>query len=49
MPTPSAELAATYFPGTPVLRALAGDETLLSIARARELIGYEPKASWRHI
>jgi nucleoside-diphosphate-sugar epimerase len=47
MAQPSAELVAEVFPGVPVRRALAGHETVLSIDRARRVIGFEPLHSWR--
>ncbi|GAA2717017.1 NAD-dependent epimerase/dehydratase family protein [Actinoplanes palleronii] len=43
----SAELAAEYFPDVPVTRELSGHETLLSIDKARRLLGFEPWHSWR--
>jgi nucleoside-diphosphate-sugar epimerase len=47
MRTPSAELAASAFPGVEVRRALEGTETLLSIEKARRVLGYAPTHSWR--
>lgn len=47
MSTPSAELAARVFPDVAVTRELSGVETLLSIDKARRLLGFEPKYSWR--
>jgi nucleoside-diphosphate-sugar epimerase len=47
MSTPSAELAAGVFPGVAVTRPLAGVETLLSIDKARRLLGFDPAFSWR--
>ena len=47
MDIPSAELAALAFAGVPLRRPLDGDETLVSIRAARELIGYRPRFSWR--
>ncbi|WP_246002451.1 NAD-dependent epimerase/dehydratase family protein [Allorhizocola rhizosphaerae] len=47
MTTPSAELAAQVFPGVPVTRELSGTETMLSIDKARRLLGYEPRHTWR--
>jgi UDP-glucose 4-epimerase len=44
----SAELAAEVFPDVPVTRALGRHETLLSIEKARRLLGYEPTHSWRN-
>jgi nucleoside-diphosphate-sugar epimerase len=47
MNRPNAELMAEVFPDVP-LRAGTGDfETLLSINRARERLGYAPAYSWR--
>ncbi|MCJ9728615.1 NAD(P)-dependent oxidoreductase [Bradyrhizobium sp. PRIMUS42] len=46
-PTPSAELAAKYFAGVPFKRAVSGNETLLSIDKARRMLGYAPSHSWR--
>jgi nucleoside-diphosphate-sugar epimerase len=43
----SAELAAAVYPGVPVTRELGEHETLLSIDKARRLLGYEPEHSWR--
>lgn len=49
MRTPSAELAASEFPGVEVVRELTGSETLLSIEKARRVLGYEPQYSWRSV
>jgi nucleoside-diphosphate-sugar epimerase len=46
MERPSAELLAEVFPGVPLRSELSGRETLLSIRRARELIGYVPAHTW---
>ncbi len=43
----SAELAAAEFPGVRLHRPLQGRETLLSIDKARRMLGYEPQHSWR--
>jgi nucleoside-diphosphate-sugar epimerase len=43
----SAALAAEVFPGVPVTRELAGTETLMSIDKARRVLGYEPEHTWR--
>ena len=43
----SAELAAEVFPGVPVTKALGEHETLLSIDKARRVLGYAPQHSWR--
>jgi nucleoside-diphosphate-sugar epimerase len=47
MRTPSAELAALAFPGVEVTRDVPANETLLSIDKARRVLGYEPQHSWR--
>jgi nucleoside-diphosphate-sugar epimerase len=44
---PSAELAAEYFPNVQLKRPVSGNETLLSIDKARRLLGYAPAHSWR--
>jgi nucleoside-diphosphate-sugar epimerase len=46
MTRPSSELMAEVFPTVPLRRALSGRETLLSIDRARRLLGYEPAHRW---
>lgn len=43
----SASLAADVYPGVPVLRELGEHETMLSIDKARRLLGYRPQHSWR--
>jgi nucleoside-diphosphate-sugar epimerase len=43
----SASLAAEVFPGVPVTKELGEHETLLSIDKARRVLGYEPEFSWR--
>ena len=43
----SASLAAEAFPSTRVTRELGEHETLLSIDKARRLLGFEPEHSWR--
>ena len=43
----SVDLVAEVFPGVEVRRALGDHETLLSIEKARRLLGYEPQHSWR--
>ena len=46
MTRPSAELMAEVFPSVPRRRAMEGRETLLSIDRARRVLGYEPTHRW---
>ncbi|BCY11318.1 NAD(P)-dependent oxidoreductase [Actinoplanes sp. L3-i22] len=43
----TADLAAEYFPEVPVTRELGDHETLLSIDKARRLLGYDPQHTWR--
>jgi nucleoside-diphosphate-sugar epimerase len=44
----NAELVAEVFPGVPLKRDdLDDNETLLSIDKARRLLGYDPQHSWR--
>jgi nucleoside-diphosphate-sugar epimerase len=47
MSRPNAELIAECYPGVPVQKELGPNETLLSIEKARRLLGYEPQHSWR--
>jgi nucleoside-diphosphate-sugar epimerase len=46
MTRPSADLMAEVFPTVPLRRQVTGRETLLSIDRARRLLGYQPKHRW---
>jgi nucleoside-diphosphate-sugar epimerase len=43
----STALAAEYFPNVPFTREVTGNETLLSIEKARRMLGYEPAHSWQ--
>ena len=43
----SASLAAEVFPGVPVTKELGEHETMLSIDKARRLLGFEPEHTWR--
>ncbi len=47
MTRPSAELLAEVFPGVPLRGELSGSTTLLSIDRAKQLLGFVPQHSWR--
>jgi nucleoside-diphosphate-sugar epimerase len=47
MSRPNAELMAEIFPGVPIKDGVGANETLLSIAKARRILGYEPRHSWR--
>lgn len=41
------ELVAEVFPGVPVRGDISGNGTLLSIQKARRVLGFEPQHSWR--
>jgi nucleoside-diphosphate-sugar epimerase len=43
----STDLAAEVYPGVPVTKELGEHETMLSIDKARRVLGYEPQFSWR--
>ncbi|MFJ4209914.1 NAD-dependent epimerase/dehydratase family protein [Paenarthrobacter sp. NPDC089675] len=45
----SDELAAEVFPGVEVVKELAHHETMLSIDKARRLLGFDPEHSWRDV
>ena len=47
MSRPNAELIAEVFPDVPVRAEVGPNETLLSIDKARRLLGFEPRHSWR--
>ncbi|HWU46936.1 MAG TPA: NAD(P)-dependent oxidoreductase [Humibacter sp.] len=44
---PNAELVAAVFPEVPVARDLGEHDTMLSIDRARRVLGFDPQHSWR--
>jgi nucleoside-diphosphate-sugar epimerase len=47
MRTPSRELMAAAFPGVPIDPKLGPFDTLLSIDKARRILGYAPQHTWR--
>lgn len=47
MSRPNDELVAEVFPGVPLKRELGVNDTLLSIDKARRILGYAPEHSWR--
>lgn len=47
MSRPNAELVGEVFPGVEVRGDLGEHDTMLSIGKARRLLGYEPRHSWR--
>ena len=48
MSRPSSELAAEVFPNVKVVKELGEHETMLSIDKAKRLLGYAPEHSWRN-
>jgi UDP-glucose 4-epimerase len=49
MRRPSRELMAEVFPDVPVADGVRGNDTLLSIDKARRVLGYAPEFSWREL
>ncbi len=47
MTTPSAELLAAVYPDVPIRGAVEGHTTLLSVDKARAVLGYQPEHTWR--
>ncbi len=47
MNRPTRDFLAEVFPGVPLTREIGEFGTLLAIDRAKQLIGYEPRYSWR--
>jgi UDP-glucose 4-epimerase len=47
MNRPSPELMAEVYPSVPYTPTAGEFDTLLSIDKARRLLGYEPQWSWR--
>ena len=43
------ELIDACYPGCRLLPGTGPHESLISIAKARELIGYDPKWTWRKV
>lgn len=48
MNRPSRELMTTVFPDVPLRGEIGEFETLLSITKARQMLGYHPEYSWRY-
>jgi hypothetical protein len=46
-PAPQAHLLKEVFPSVPHKRSFGPHETLLAIEKARKILGYNPKYSWR--
>ena len=48
MSRPNKDLVAEFYPSVPFRKEVGANETLLSIERARRVLGYEPQHSWRN-
>jgi nucleoside-diphosphate-sugar epimerase len=46
---PSRELMAEVFPDVELADSVSGNDTLLDISHAREVLGYDPRFSWRDL
>ena len=49
MRRPSRELMSEVYPGVPVADGVDGNDTLLDISHARDVLGYAPTFSWRDL
>ncbi len=49
MRRPSRELMAEVYPDVPLADSVQGNDTLLDIAKARRVLGYDPRFSWRDL
>ena len=47
MNIPTAELAARFFPGVPLTRAMGENEALFSNRKIREVLGFREEHDWR--
>ncbi|PLR85825.1 NAD-dependent epimerase/dehydratase family protein [Bacillus sp. V33-4] len=49
MPDLSQDLVNRFFPNVPLKRDIQGHETLMAIDKARQILGYEPRYTWRTV
>ncbi len=49
MPDLSQDLVSRFFPNVTLKRTVQGNETLMAINKARKILGYEPKYTWRSV
>jgi UDP-glucose 4-epimerase len=49
MSRPNSELVARVFPDVGLREGVGANETLLSIDKARRVLGYDPQHSWRRL
>ena len=47
MTTPSEDLMRQVYPDVPLRRPVPGTDSLISIDKARAVLGYEPEVTWR--
>lgn len=47
MTSSHAELVERFYPGVPSKKQIGDNETLLSIDKAKSVLGYQPEHSWR--
>ncbi|PLR95293.1 NAD-dependent epimerase/dehydratase family protein [Bacillus sp. T33-2] len=48
-PEPSQDLVNRFFPKVPLKRPVEGHETLMAIDKAKKILGYEPRYTWRNV
>jgi nucleoside-diphosphate-sugar epimerase len=48
MSRPNKDLVAKFYPNVPFKKEVGPHDTLLSIDKARRVLGYDPQHSWRH-
>ncbi|MBM7691453.1 nucleoside-diphosphate-sugar epimerase [Peribacillus deserti] len=49
MPDLSQDLVKKYFPDVTLKKDVKGHETLMSIDKAKDVLGYEPRYTWRNV
>lgn len=49
MPDLSQDLVKRFFPNVSLKREVQGHETLMAIDKAKDILGYEPRYSWRSV
>ena len=47
VPTP--DLVSEFYPETDILQSLSGHEAIIDLSKAEELLGWEPRQSWREL
>lgn len=49
MKEPSEDLVKRFFPDVSLKRDIKGYETLMAIDKAKKVLGYEPRYTWRSV